>query len=137
MKIKTILLPVIAGGSLILPSWGDPAAQLIQSDVKEAPADAGAVVVPAGLAKKLGFAAHVPKSTEGYVSIMGGYDMYQRLLKTELGKVMVEMMAGQGADLEEMEEQEEMVMLKAVVGEEIFAAFGDSCLLYTSDAADE
>ena len=116
---------MIAGGSLMLPSWADPAVHLIQADAKEAPADAG-VVVPAALAKKLGFAAHVPKSTEGYLSIMGGYDMYQRLLKTELGKVVVEMMAGQGANLEEMEEEEEIMMLKAVVGEEVFAAFGDS-----------
>lgn len=117
---------MIAGGSLVLPSWGDPAAQLIQADVKEAPAEAGAMVVPAALAKKLGYAAHVPKSTEGYFSVMGGYDMYQRLLKTELGKLMVEMMADQGADLEEMEQEEEVAMLKAVLGEEIFASFGDS-----------
>jgi len=126
MKLKTILLPMLAGGSLILPSWGDPAAQLIQAEAKEAPAEAGAMVVPAGLAQKLGFAAHVPKSTEGYLSVMGGYDMYQRLLKTELGKLIAETMADQGANLEEMEEEEEVAMLKAIVGEEIFAAFGDS-----------
>jgi len=117
---------MLAGGSLILPSWGDPAAQLIQAEAKEAPAEAGAMVVPAGLAQKLGFAAHVPKSTEGYLSVMGGYDMYQRLLKTELGKLIAETMADQGANLEEMEEEEEVAMLKAIVGEEIFAAFGDS-----------
>lgn len=111
---------------MILPTWGEPATHLIQAETQEAAAAAGGVVVPAALVKKLGFAAHVPKSTEGYVSVMGGYDMYQRLLKTDLGKLVVEMMAGQGADLEEMEENSEVQMLKAVVGEEIFAAFGDS-----------
>ena len=126
MKLKTTLLPLIVGGSLILPTWADPAAQLIQSDAKEAPAEAGSVVVPAGLAKKLGFAAHIPKSTEGYISIMGANDMYQRLLKTDIGKMMLEMMADQGIDPEEMEEDEQFQMFKAVVGEEIFAAFGDS-----------
>ena len=52
--------------------------------------------------------------------------MYQRLLKTELGKVMAEMMADQGENLDELEENQEFQMFKQVVGEEIFAAFGDT-----------
>ncbi|MFT6177959.1 MAG: hypothetical protein ACJA1W_000295 [Akkermansiaceae bacterium] len=131
MKIKTILLPMLAGGSLILPSWGDSAAQLIQAETKEAPtAGAELSVVPNfdvnAMAKKLGFAAHVPKNTEGYLSVIGGNDMFERLTKTEIGEFVIEMMAGQGADLEEMEEDEDIRMLKAVLGEEIFAAFGDT-----------
>ncbi len=49
MKIKSILLPIFAGGSLVLPSWGDSAAQLIQAEAKDAPA-AGAelTAVPDG-----------------------------------------------------------------------------------------
>lgn len=131
MKLKTILLPMLAGGSLILPSWGDSAAQLIQAEAKEAPtAGAELTVVPNfdvnAMAKKLGFAAHVPKNTEGYVSVIGGNDMFERLTKTDIGKFVIEMMAGQGADLEEIEEDEDIVMLRAVLGEEIFAAFGDT-----------
>ncbi len=130
MKLKKILLPMLAGGSLILPSWGEPAARLIQAEAKEAPsAGAELTVVPDfdvdAMAKKLGFAAHVSKNTEGYFSLIGGYDMYERFLKTEVGKLVVEMMAGQGADLKEMEEDEDVAMVKAIFGEEIFAAFGD------------
>jgi hypothetical protein len=130
MKLKTILLPMLAGGSLILPTWGDPAAQLIQDETKEA-SSAGAelTVVPNfdvnTMAKKLGFAAHVPKNTEGYFSIIGGYDMYERFFKTKLGELVVEMISGQGADLKEMEEDEDAAIVKAIFGEEIFAAFGD------------
>jgi soluble cytochrome b562 len=114
---------VLAGGSLILPSWGEPATHLIQNEAESTPA---AKVTPEAVVEKLGFAAHVPKNTEGYFSILGGYDMYQRLLKTDFGKVIVKMMADQGEDLAELEEEEEFQMFKAVVGEEIFAAFGDN-----------
>lgn len=123
MKSKSTLLTVLMGASFILPSLGDPATRLIKNEVTEA--SAGLAMTEA-VVKKMGFAAHLPKNTEGYFSILGGYDMYQRLLKTELGKVMSEMMADQGENLEEFEEIEEFQMFKAVVGEEIFAAFGDT-----------
>lgn len=93
--------------------------QLVQADAAPA-ADVTA------LAKKTGFAAYLPKNTEGYFSIIGGYDMYQRLLKTEVGKLVVETMAEQGMDLDEMEADEDVSIVKAVVGEELFVAFGDS-----------
>ena len=130
MKMKTLLLPLLAGGSLTLPSWGEPAAQLIQAEaVEEAPA-AELTVVPdfdvEAMAKKLGFAAHASKDTEGYFSIIGGYDMYQRLTKTEIGKFVIEMMAGSGMDLEAAEQDEDVMMLKTIIGEEVFAAFGDT-----------
>lgn len=130
MKIKSILLPILAGGSLVLPSWGDTAAQLIQAETKEAPsAGAEAAAAPAfdveAMAKKLGFAAHTPKNSEGYFSLIGGYDMYTRLLNTEVGKLLVEIAAGEGADLKELEEDEDVAIVKAILGEEVFAAFGD------------
>jgi hypothetical protein len=123
MKFKVTLLTALTGSSLILPSLGDQATHLIQNVTTEAPAG---LIMSEAVVEKMGFAAHLPKNTEGYFSILGGYDMYQRLLKTELGKVMVEMMADQGENLDEFEEIEEFQMFKAVVGEEIFAAFGDS-----------
>lgn len=123
MKLNTTLIPVIAGGLLILPSRGEPATHLIQNETEST---STAKVTPEAVIKKLGFAAHVPKNSEGYISILGGYDMYQRLLKTDLGKVMVQMMADQGEDLGELEEDQDFQILKAVIGEEIFAAFGDT-----------
>ena len=114
---------MIAGSSLILPSLGEPATHLIQNEIGSTSA---AKVTPEAVVEKLGFAAHVPKNTEGYFSILGGYDMYQRLLKTDFGKVIVKMMADQGEDLTELEEDDGFQMFKAVVGEEIFAAFGDT-----------
>ncbi len=130
MKTKHILLPILTGGALILPSWGDSAAQLIQAELKEAPAKAAELtVVPDfdinAMAKKLGFAAHAPKNTEGYLSVIGGYDMFDRLTKTEMGQFAMEMLAGSGLSLEEIEADEDMMMLKSILGEEIFAIFGD------------
>ena len=100
MKPKSTLLTVLMGASFILPSLGDSATHLIKNEVTEA--SAGLAMTEA-VVKKMGFAAHLPKNTEGYFSILGGYDMYQRLLKTELGKVMSEMMADQGENLDELE----------------------------------
>jgi hypothetical protein len=131
MKTKHILLPLFAGGALILPSWGEPAAQLIQAELKEAPAEkVELTVVPDfdlnAMAKKLGFAAHAPKNTEGYVSMIGAYDMFKRLTQTEIGKLALEAMAGNGQTLEDFEAEDEIVMLKSILGEEFFAAFGDT-----------
>lgn len=124
MKLNaTLLLTTLVGVLLILPSAGDPVTHLIQNETTEASAG---LAMSEAVVKKMGFAAHVPKDTEAYFSILGGYDMYQRLLKTELGKVMAEMMADQGENLDELEEGQNFQMFKAVVGEEIFAAFGDT-----------
>ncbi|YCM43227.1 hypothetical protein V2O64_18115 [Verrucomicrobiaceae bacterium 227] len=126
MKLKRILLPVLAGGSLVSLSFGEtpPAhnptlTQLIQ-------ADAAPAVDVAALAKKAGFAAHLPKNTEGYFSIQGGYDMYERLQKTEVGKLIVQTMADQGMDLKEAEADDDFAIVKAILGEELFVAFGDT-----------
>ena len=123
MKFKAIFLTAVAGGSFTLPSLGDAATHLIKNEPTQA---STGLAMSEAVVKKMGFAAHLPKKTEGYFSIMGGYDMYQRLLKTELGKIMAEMMADQGENLDELEEIPEFEMFKAVVGEEIFAAFGDT-----------
>lgn len=93
--------------------------QLVQADAKPA-------ANVAELAKKAGFAAHLAKDTEGFLSIMGGLDMYERLKKTEVGKLIVEAMADQGMDLAEAEADEDIAILKAIVGEELFLAFGDA-----------
>ncbi len=126
MKLKRILLPVLAGGSLVFFSHGETSAvnsrtltQLVQADSKPA-------ANVAALAKKAGFAAHLSKDTEGFLSIMGGYDMYERLKKTEIGKLIVEAMADQGMDLAEAEADEDVAIVKSIVGEELFLAFGDT-----------
>ena len=126
MKLKRILLPILAGGSLVSLSHGETSAvnsrtltQLVQADSKPA-------ANVAALAKKAGFAAHLSKDTEGFLSIMGGYDMYERLKKTEIGKLIVEAMADQGMDLAEAEADEDVAIVKSIVGEELFLAFGDT-----------
>jgi len=132
MKKKHILLPLFASGALILPSWGEPATHLIQAEAQEEAPSSGAdlTVVPDfdidAMAKKLGFAAHAAENTEGYFSLIGGNDMYERLKNTEIGKFLLEAMKENGEDLDEIEGSEEFSMLKAVVGEELFMAFGDS-----------
>lgn len=126
MKLKRILLPILAAGSLVSLSHGETSAvnsrtltQLVQADSKPA-------ANVAALAKKAGFAAHLSKDTEGFLSIMGGYDMYERLKKTEIGKLIVEAMADQGMDLAEAEADEDVAIVKSIVGEELFLAFGDT-----------
>ena len=126
MKLKRILLPVLAGGSLVSLSFGETPAVNKQTLTQLVQADATPAANVAALAKKAGFAAHLPKNTEGYLSILGGYDMYERLKKTEIGKLIVETMADQGMDLAEAEADESVGILKAVVGEELFFAFGDT-----------
>ena len=118
MKLKKLLLPLLTGSCLILPSLGDPVTHLIQNPAAEAASDP--------LTEKLGFAAHLPKNTEGYFSVIGAYDLYERLGDSKFGKLMLEIMADQGADIEELEAGEEFSIFRAIVGEELFVAFGDS-----------
>ncbi len=136
MKLKSIFLPLLTGGALILPSWADRATQPTQVEDEEAPAklaENGAATTPAlaadldlnVMAKKLGFAAHLPKNTEGYFSFMGADDIFQRIAKSEFGKSLIEVLANSGQSLEELETEEEFIMLKGLIGEEIFVAFGD------------
>jgi hypothetical protein len=101
-----------------MPSWGDPAAQLIQNSPEKAAAK------PSEVMAKLGFAAHVPLDTEGYFSVMGAHDLYERLRNTELGKLVAQMMEAQGMSPSELEGTEEFSVFKSVVGEEFFMAFG-------------
>lgn len=118
MKMKTFALSMLLGSSLIAPSWAEPAVSFIQnSPAKE-------VAEPSELLAKLGFAAHVPKDTEGYFSLMGAYDLYERLQETDLGQLMNQMMEAQGVSPSDLEETEEFSIFKAVVGEELFMAFG-------------
>ena len=148
MKLKNILLPIVAGGSLVFLSCGekkDPAdspadggndentsetaTKTTTGDSSDSADDTPAPPVPEVAVDKLaasaGFAALAPKNTEGYLSIRGAYDMYERLQKTELGKLILSTMAEQGMDLSEAEQTEEFQMVKAVIGEELFAVFGD------------
>ena len=131
MKLRNTLLPLFAGGALVLPSLGDSGAQLIQAEAEAAPSSgAELTVVPDfdinAMAKKLGFAAHMPKNTEVYASMIGGYDMFQRLTQTEIGKFVVKMMADQGVELDQIENDENMGKIKNLLGEEIFLAYGDT-----------
>lgn len=126
MKLKRIFLPILAGGSLVSLAHGDSPQVSEKTLTHLVQADAAPAADVTALAKKAGFAAHLPKNTEGYFSILGGYDMYQRLLKTEVGKLIVETLAEQGMELEEIEADEDVAMVKAIFGEEIFLAFGDT-----------
>ena len=117
MKLRPFTLSLLAGASLVLPTHADPDVHLIQNAAEAA---------PAGLAAKVGFAAHLPKNTEGYLSIMGAWDLYERFGETAIGKLMMEMMAAQGADLDSLEEDPEFAMVKSIIGEELFLAFGDT-----------
>lgn len=126
MKLKRIFLPILAGGSLVSLAHGESPQVSEKTLTHLVQADAAPAADVTALAKKAGFAAHLPKNTEGYFSILGGYDMYQRLLKTEVGKLIVETLAEQGMELEEIEADEDVAMVKAIFGEEIFLAFGDT-----------
>ena len=107
-----------------MPTWAEPAAQLIKTPVA-AKSGSSNIDVQA-LSKKLGFAAHVPKDTEGYFSVLGGTDMYERLQKTEIGKFILDLASREGVDLQDLEEDEDFSMFKSVVGEELFASFGNT-----------
>ena len=147
MKLKKFLLPLVAGGSLVFLSCGE------KKDPSDSPTDGGndennsttastttaspsdpaddtpAPPVPEVAIEKraasAGFAALAPKNTEGFLSVRGAYDMYERLQKSELGKLILSTMAEQGMELGEVEQAEEFQMVKAVIGEELFAVFGD------------
>lgn len=120
MKMKSFALPLLVGSSLILPSWGEPGERLVQNPAEKALAE------PSEATAKLGFAAHLPKETEGYFSLMGASDLYERLQATELGKLVRGLIEDQGLSPEEVEGSEEFAIFKAVVGEELFLAFGDT-----------
>ena len=107
-----------------MPTWAEPAAQLIKTPVA-AKSGSSNIDVQA-LSKKLGFAAHVPKDTEGYFSVLGGTDMYERLQKTEIGKFILDLASREGVDLQDLEEDEDFSMFKSVMGEELFASFGNT-----------
>ncbi len=147
MKLKKFLLPLVVSGSLVFLSCGE------KKDSADSSADGGndennsatastttaspsdpaddtpAPPVPEVTIEKLaasaGFAALAPKNTEGFLSVRGAYDMYESLQKTELGKLILSTMAEQGMELSDAEQAEEFQMVKAVIGEELFAVFGD------------
>ncbi len=119
MKISKKILPLVVGGSMLLPVAGESLTEPIQA---EAPVKAKPF---AKVARKLGFAAHAPADAEGYLSIIGGYDMYQRVKRTKLGRVLAQWMKDEGMDLDDLDESEEFQQFKAVVGQEIFFLFGD------------
>ena len=147
MKLKKFFLPLVAGGSFVFLSCGE------KKDSADSPTDGGndeknsttastttaapsdpaddtpAPPVPEVAIEKLaasaGFAALAPKNTEGFLSVRGAYEMYESLQKTELGKLILNTMSEQGMELGEAEQAEEFQMVKAVIGEELFAVFGD------------
>ena len=149
MKVKKILFLIVASGSFVFLSCGekkDPAdspsdggddknSSLTSTtpgddDASTDSSDAPAPPVPEVSVDKMtisaGFAAFAPKNTEGYFSVRGAYDMYERLQKSELGKLFLKTLSEQGMDLAEVEQSEEFQMVKSVIGEELFAVFGDT-----------
>lgn len=73
------------------------------------------------LAKKTGFAQHVSADVEGYFSLINGNDLFDRVLGSELGQLLME--ASGGGDAFEGPEAE---MARAALGEELVMAFGNT-----------
>lgn len=123
MNIKNILLPALVGGSLSSLALGETLSN--QSQTVQAVIEAPKVDL-SKFATKAGFAAYLPKNTEGYLSILNAYQSYQDLQQTELGKVLIQVMQDEGVYLNQWEESDQGAMIKAVLGEELFFAFGES-----------
>lgn len=79
---------------------------------------------PEDLAKQLGFAAHLPASTEGVLAIHKLGDSFDRILKTKLGQLIIEIAKENGEDIERELQGYEMRIARAVMGEEVFVSFG-------------
>ena len=126
MKITPLFQLVAASATLISSVCADAPSIIAQSPRSFVQAEKAPDPEVSHLAEKVGFAAKLPKNTEGYFSVIGGYDMYERFLKTEVGKLILETMAEQGLDLEEVEGEPEADLFKASVGEEVFVSFGDT-----------
>ncbi|MDA8972962.1 hypothetical protein N9F37_01195, partial [bacterium] len=77
------------------------------------------------LAKKTGFAQHVSADVEGYLSILDGSDLIDRILGSDLAKVIIELNGGQEA-LDEALGGPEVGMARAALGEEIVITVGNT-----------
>jgi len=118
MKLNQFILPAVVGASLIS----------LPCDAKQAAAQLVGQAAPAeksgALAAKVGIAAHLPQSTEGFFSVYQLGDTFDRLLKTQLGTLLVDTAKEAGTDIKKELQGMEAQMVRAVLGEEIFLAFG-------------
>lgn len=148
MKLKYLTLPLLLGGSLFTLSCGEKksekvaeAADTVEDKAEEVTSKIVGAVTPAAsvvleetevipdisleeVAKVTGFAQHLPSDIEAYLSIMEAGDSYDQLFKTKIGALIKEAAADSGDDLDEMEQEPEIQMLRAAIGEELFLAFG-------------
>lgn len=125
MKIRH-LFPLLISALAPLAAWGELSPQQVQAESKNKPAQqADLRFDPKEVAKTLGFAAHLPKNTEVYFSVIGGRDMLSRLAQTEIGKFTLEMLGESMSPLAHLGLGDQFSILKDVMGEEFFISLGD------------
>jgi len=76
------------------------------------------------LAKKLGFAQHLPKDVE---FLLGAYDLmgqFNSFRKSKLGKVIEKRMADAGAKIDDILNEQEIITFTDIAGEEVFLSVG-------------
>lgn len=148
MKLKYLTLPLLLGGSVFTLSCGEKksekvaeATEAVGETVEEVASKIADAVTPATpvateeaevipdvsleeVAKVTGFAQHLPSDIEVYFSIVEAGDSYDQLFKTQIGALIKGAAADSGDDLDEMEQESEIQMLRAAIGEELFFALG-------------
>ena len=94
------------------PVAGDPAPPVAKASV-------------ADRAAKLGFAQHLPKNTQGFLAVYDGQGLVEELRASKLGKFVEEMAAGEGVDLDDVNEDPQAGMFLSLLKEEFFVAVGE------------
>lgn len=133
MKRKYILIPLLSGAVAFTackekPSTTAPATSgetpEQSGDVTPEPDPVKATATPEERAKKLGFAQNLPKDVEHFEAMYNGREAFEQVMGSELGQFLMERMADEGMDLEELMENDEFVAQIASYSEEYFAAYG-------------
>ncbi|MDB4388371.1 hypothetical protein N9Z03_03065, partial [Akkermansiaceae bacterium] len=143
MKLKALIPSALVCGLMATscgPKKKDAESDAGVSTVVDEVAEAVEAVIPAvvaekapevpeisleDLAKKTGFAQHVSADVEGYLSILDGSDLIDRILGSDLAKVIIELNGGQEA-LDEALGGPEVGMARAALGEEIVITVGNT-----------
>ncbi|MEJ6559497.1 MAG: hypothetical protein QNK83_13960 [Akkermansiaceae bacterium] len=143
MKLKALIPSALVCGLMATscgPKKKDAESDAGVSTVVDEVAEAVEAVIPAvvaekapevpeisleDLAKKTGFAQHVSADVEGYLSILDGNDLIDRILGSDLAKVIIELNGGQEA-LDEALGGPEVGMARAALGEEIVITVGNT-----------
>lgn len=133
MKRKYILIPLLSGAVAFTACKEKPstAAPATPSDANETPEQVTpkpdpikATSTPEDRAKKLGFAKNLPKDIAYFEAIYNGRKAFEKVMSSELGEFLMERMADEGMDMEDLMENDEFVAQIAGYSEEYFAAYG-------------